>query len=158
MKWFTTKGDKFEFSIKTLHREGIYNFIKQLKDFNSYLKEREEYLNKIIKAHKENQMSQLITKWVIYEDATPDEILPQYREGLDREFAIARIAREDMIEIAQEFNMVKNDLIYRSHKEKIEYILYESIHLIFQITSYIPMIESIFENYLHKYNKNLERG
>ena len=158
MKWFTTKGDKFEFSIKTLQREGIYNFIKQIKDFNSYLKEREEYLNKIIKAHKENQMSQLITKWVIYEDATPDEILPQYREGLDREFAIARIAREDMIEIAQEFNMVKNDLIYRSHKEKIEYILYESIHLIFQITSYIPMIESIFENYLHKYNKNLERG
>lgn len=156
MKWFTTKGDKFEFTIQTLHRDGIFKFLKDTQKFNSYLKERKNYLEKIIEENKNNKMNELITSWAVYEDDTPDTMLPKYREGLDREYAIARVAREDLIELAQEFHMIKDELVYRPHKDKIEYILYECIHLIFQITSYIPIIESIFENYLHNYNKRLK--
>lgn len=159
MKWFTTKGDKFDFNIQTLHKEGIYSFLKEIRDFNKHLKERKEYLENIINASSnKNKMNELITSWVVYEDETPDTMLPRYREGLDREYAIARVAREDLIDLAQEFGLVKNEIIYRSHKDKIEYILYECIYLIFQITSYIPMIESIFENYLHDYNNKTKRG
>lgn len=158
MKWFTIEGDKYEFDINTLYNEGIYAFIEKIKDFNECLKKRKEYLDKIIKANEEKRINEVITSWVVYEDGTPDSILVEYREGLDKEFAIARVAREDMIDIAHEFNIVKDEPIYRGHKERIEYILYESIYLIFQITSYIPMIESIFENYLCEYKKNIKRG
>lgn len=156
MKWFTNTGDKYEFTIQTLHKEGVFKFIKDIQEFNSCLKERKNYLEKIIKENENKKMNELITSWVIYEDDTPDTILPKYREGLDKEYAIARVAREDMIEIAQEFYMIKNELLYRPYKDRIEYILYECIYLIFQITSYIPMIESIFENYLQDYNKRLK--
>lgn len=158
MKWFTVKGEKIEFDIQVLYKDGVDVFISTVKNFNKKLDERRNYFIEKLKIfNKEKQsLTQALVSWSVYNDETPDILVKNFIEGLDKEYVISKVAKDELIIIAQKFDMVKNSPSYYSYQDEIEYILYESIYLIFQIISYIPMTKILFENYLDNYYKRLK--